>query len=192
MGSTSPSSSTHEDHALPVWQPIRGFDAPALLSDRPCCHARSARRGQGVAQELPNTHGLGCSLGYLAGRRPGPGARGGVGRSLQQLRLQVGPDGRVSGERRWLVLGREDVNTPKGRNHLGESAFRDQGPLIGMINPLSCRVLLVETKDSARLSGWVQWPKGRPRLELEASQSGPGAAVFFASFQRLLTPLHNP
>ena len=117
---------------------------------------------------------------------------GGVGRSLQQLRLQVGPDGRVSGERRWLVLGREDVNTPKGRNHLGEPAFRDQGPLIGMINPVSCRVLLVETKDSARLSGWVQWAKGRPRLELEASQSGPGAVVFFASFQRRLTPLHNP
>jgi hypothetical protein len=40
---------------------------------------------------------------------------GGVGRSLQQLRLTVGPDGRVSGERSWLVLGREDVNTPKGR-----------------------------------------------------------------------------
>ena len=117
---------------------------------------------------------------------------GGVGRSLQQLRLQVGPDGRVSGERRWLALGRKDVNTPKGRNHLGEPAFRDQGPLIGMINPVSCRVLLVETKDRARLSGWVHWVKGRPRLDLEASQSGPGAVVFFASFQRLLTPLHNP
>ena len=171
------------------------YGSPFVVSTLQRCSAMALVVMPDAAKALPRSCQTPMDLVALSGTWQAEALAqvpGGVGRSLQQLRLQVGPDGRVSGERRWLVLGREDVNTPKGRNHLGESAFRDQGPLIGMINPLSCRVLMVETKDSARLSDWVQWPKGRPRLELEASQSGPGAAVFFASFQRLLTPLHNP
>jgi hypothetical protein len=56
--------------------------------------------------------------------------------------------------------------------------------MIGWIEPRSCRVLLVETEDSGRVSGWLRRDAGGPFLELEVSQSGSGAVVVFADFRR--------
>jgi len=72
----------------------------------------------------------------------------------------------------------------QGRNRQGQPAFREVEPLIGWIEPRSCRVLLVETDDSGRLSGWLHRDATGPVLELEISQSGSGAVVVFADFRR--------
>lgn len=57
-------------------------------------------------------------------------------------------------------------------------------PLIGWIESRSCPVLLVETEDSGRVSGWLRRDASGPFLELEISQSGSGAVVLFADFRR--------
>ena len=108
---------------------------------------------------------------------------GGVASSRQRLELQVGSDGRVRGRRDWAALD----TTPgaiQGRDRQGQPAFGDVQPMIGWIEPRSCRVLLVETEDSGRVSGWLRRDAGGPFLELEVSQSGSGAVVVFADFRR--------
>jgi len=72
----------------------------------------------------------------------------------------------------------------QGRNRQGQPAFREVEPLIGWIEPRSCRVLLVETDDNGRLSGWLRRDAGGPFLELEISQSGRGAVVVLAHFRQ--------
>ncbi|MBM5799420.1 MAG: hypothetical protein FJ077_00960 [Cyanobacteria bacterium K_DeepCast_35m_m2_023] len=108
---------------------------------------------------------------------------GGVADSVQRLQLQVGADGRVRGQRDWAARD----TTPgaiQGRDRQGQPAFREVEPLIGWIEPRRCRLLLVETDDSGRVSGWLRRDAAGPFLELEISQSGRGAVVVFADFRR--------
>lgn len=107
----------------------------------------------------------------------------GVAPSRQRLQLQVGADGRVSAQRDWAALN-TGPGVVQGRNRYGQPAFVDVQPLIGWINPHSCRVLLVETHDSGQVSGWLRDEAGVPVLELEVSQSGPGAVVVMGVFRR--------
>jgi hypothetical protein len=109
--------------------------------------------------------------------------RGGVAASRQRLQLQVGADGRVRGQRDWAAV-QTGAGAVQGRNRQGQPALREVEPLIGWIEPRSCRVLLVETEDSGRVSGWLRRDAGGPFLELEISQSGSGAVVVFADFRR--------
>ena len=109
---------------------------------------------------------------------------GGVGRSLQNLALQVSDDGAVRGHRDWQVLDR-GVNAAQGRNRKGEAVSANRESVLGLVNPSSCRVLLVEDNDMGSLSGWLRLRQDQPVLELEATQSGKGAVVFFASFRKL-------
>lgn len=108
---------------------------------------------------------------------------GGVALSRQRLQLQVGPDGRVSGQRDWAAL-KTGPGAVQGRNRQGQAAFRDVQPMIGWINPRSCRVLLVETDDAGQVLGWLRDATGVPLLELEITQSGAGAVVVMAEFRR--------
>ncbi len=109
---------------------------------------------------------------------------GGVGRSLQTLVLQVSDNGAVRGHRDWEVLDR-GANAAQGRNRKGEPVSANRESVLGLVNPSSCRLLLVEDNDMGSLSGWVRLRQGQPVLELEATQSGKGAVVFFASFRKL-------
>lgn len=106
----------------------------------------------------------------------------GVAASRQRLQLQVGPDGRVRGQRDWAAV-QTGPGSVQGRNRQGEPTFQAVEPLIGWIEPRSCRVLLVETEDSGRISGWLRRDASGPLLELEISQSGRGAVVVFAAFR---------
>jgi len=108
----------------------------------------------------------------------------GVAPSLQRLQLQVGVDGRVRGQRDWAAL-RTAPGAIQGRDRQGRPAFAAVEPLIGWIEPRRCRVLLVETDDSGRISGWLRRDASGPLLELEISQSGRGAVAVFAEFRRL-------
>jgi hypothetical protein len=108
---------------------------------------------------------------------------GGVAPSRQRLQLQVGPDGRVRGQRDWAAV-QTGPGAVQGRNRQGQPAFQEVEPLIGWIEPRSCRVLLVETDDSGRVSGWLRRDASGPWLELEISQSGQGAVVVLAHFRR--------
>lgn len=110
----------------------------------------------------------------------------GVASSEQRLQLQVGRDGRVRGQRDWAALDTAP-GAIAGRDRRGHPAFRDVQPMIGWIEPRSCRLLLVETEDSGRVSGWLRRDAGGLVLELEISQSGSGAVVLFADFRRLLS-----
>ncbi|NDC34636.1 MAG: hypothetical protein EBZ51_04435 [Synechococcaceae bacterium WB9_2_112] len=109
---------------------------------------------------------------------------GGVAPSRQRLQLQVGADGRVRGQRDWaaVITGPGAV---QGRDRQGQAAYTDMQPMIGWIEPRSCRVLLVETEDAGRVSGWLRRQGGVPLLELEISQSGRGAVVVMAEFRQL-------
>jgi hypothetical protein len=109
---------------------------------------------------------------------------GGVAPSRQRLQLQVGSDGRVIGQRDWaaVFIGPGAV---QGRDRQGQASFTDVQPMIGWIEPRSCRVLLVETEDAGRVSGWLRRQVGGPVLELEISQSGRGAVVVMAVFRQL-------
>lgn len=107
----------------------------------------------------------------------------GVAPSRQRLQLQVGADGRVSAQRDWAALN-TGPGAVQGRNRHGQPAVVDVQPLIGWINPRSCRVLLVETHDSGQVAGWLREEAGVPLLELEVSQSGPGAVVVMGVFRR--------
>lgn len=109
----------------------------------------------------------------------------GVASSLQRLQLQVGSDGRVRGTRDWAALDTAP-GAIQGRDRHGNPAFRDVQPMIGWIERRQCRVLLVETEDNGRVSGWVRHEPGGPVLILEISQSGPGAVALFADFRRAL------
>lgn len=109
---------------------------------------------------------------------------GGVALSLQRLQLQVGRDGRVRGQRDWGAV-HTGPGAVQGRNRQGQPAFQGVEPLIGWIESRSCRVLLVETEDSGRVSGWLRRDASGLFLELEISQSGSGAVVLFADFRRL-------
>ncbi|MEB3234602.1 MAG: hypothetical protein VKM98_04155 [Cyanobacteriota bacterium] len=108
----------------------------------------------------------------------------GVAPSLQRLHLQIGADGRVRGQRDWAAL-QTTAGAIQGRDRQGRPAFAAVEPLIGWIEPRSCRVLLVETEDSGRISGWLRRDANEPLLELEISQSGRGAVAMLASFRRL-------
>ncbi|MBM5828701.1 MAG: hypothetical protein FJ050_11795 [Cyanobacteria bacterium M_surface_7_m2_040] len=107
---------------------------------------------------------------------------GGVAASRQRLQLQVGADGRVRGQRDWAAV-RTGAGAVQGRNRKGQPAFQEVEPLIGWIDPRSCRVLLVETEDNGQLSGSLRRDAGGPVLELAISQSGRGAVVVFADFR---------
>jgi hypothetical protein len=107
----------------------------------------------------------------------------GVAPSHQRLRLQVAADGRVRGQRDWAAL-QTGAQAPQGRARDGRPAFQDVQPLLGWIDPRSCRVLLVETEDAGRVEGWLRQHQGEPVLDLEVSQSGAGAVVVLARFQR--------
>lgn len=108
----------------------------------------------------------------------------GVAPSLQRLQLQVGLDGRVRGQRDWAAL-HTAPGAIQGSDRQGMPAFAAVEPLIGWIEPRRCRVLLVETDDNGRLSGWLRRDASGPLLELEISQSGRGAVAMFAEFRRL-------
>lgn len=108
---------------------------------------------------------------------------GGVAPSLQRLQLQVGRDGRVRGQRDWRAV-HTGPGAVQGNNRQGQPSFQGVEPLIGWIESRSCRVLLVETEDSGRVSGWLRRDASGPFLELEISQSGSGAVVLFADFRR--------
>ncbi|MEB3172695.1 MAG: hypothetical protein VKL97_02400 [Cyanobacteriota bacterium] len=107
----------------------------------------------------------------------------GVAPSRQRLQLQVGADGRVRAQRDWAALNTAQ-GAVQGRNQAGQPAFAAAEPMIGWINPLSCRVLLVETADSGQMSGWLRVVAGQPLLDLEITQSGVGAVVVMAAFRR--------
>jgi len=104
------------------------------------------------------------------------------GHNDPDLQLQVGPDGRVRGQRDWAAV-QTGPGSVQGRNRQGGPTFQAVEPLIGWIEPRSCRVLLVETEDSGRISGWLRRDASGPLLELEISQSGRGAVVVFAAFR---------
>jgi hypothetical protein len=106
----------------------------------------------------------------------------GVAPSRQRLQMQVGADGRVRAQRDWAALNTASGAVP-GRNQAGQLAFAAVEPMIGWIHPRSCRVLLVETQDTGQLSGWLRVVAGLPVLELEITQSGPGAVVVMAEFR---------
>jgi hypothetical protein len=108
---------------------------------------------------------------------------GGVAPSLQRLQLQVGRDGRVRGHRDWAAV-HTGPGAVQGLNRQGRPSFRAVEPLIGWIESRSCRVLLVETEDSGRVSGWLRSDGSGLFLELELSQSGSGAVVLFSDFRR--------
>ena len=108
---------------------------------------------------------------------------GGVARSRQTLVLQVNDNGALSGFRDWAVLDR-GASGVQGRNRLGQPVSANREPVLGMVDAASCRVLLVETKDAGSLRGWLRERQGQPVLELETTQSGQGAVVFFASFRK--------
>ena len=109
---------------------------------------------------------------------------GGVASSLQRLQLQVGRDGRVRGRRDWSAVHNTGLGAVQGHNRQGQPSFQAVEPLIGWIESRSCRVLLVETENSGRVSGWLRFDASGPFLELEISQSGSGAVVMFADFRR--------
>lgn len=109
---------------------------------------------------------------------------GGVARSRQTLELQVENNGALRGFRGWEVLDRGPAAV-QGRDRRGQPVSANREPVLGLLDPSSCRVLLVETKDSGSLRGWLRQRQGQPLLELEATQSGEGAVVFFASFQKV-------
>ena len=115
----------------------------------------------------------------------------GVALSRQRLQLRVGADGRVSAQRDWAALNNHP-GAVQGRDRYGRPAFGDVQPLIGWINPRSCRVLLVETHDAGQVSGWLRVEAGVPVLELEVSQSGPGAVVVMGVFRRQGVSLPSP
>jgi hypothetical protein len=108
---------------------------------------------------------------------------GGVAPSLQRLKLQVGRDGRVRGQRDWAAV-HTGPGAVQGHNRQGQPSFQAVEPLIGWIESRRCRVLLVEIEDSGRVSGWLRRDASGPFLELEISQSGSGAVVLFADFRR--------
>jgi hypothetical protein len=108
---------------------------------------------------------------------------GGVAPSLQRLQLQIGDDGRVRAQRDWAALNTAP-GAVQGRDRQGQPAFADVQPMIGWIDSTSCRVLLVETEDSGRVSGWLRDASGILVLDLEITQSGPGAVVVLAEFRR--------
>jgi hypothetical protein len=99
------------------------------------------------------------------------------------LQLQVGRDGRVRGQRDWAAV-HTGPGAVHGYNPQGQPSFQAVLPLIGWIESRSCRVLLVETEDTGRVSGWLRRDASGPFLELEISQSGRGAVVLFADFRR--------
>jgi hypothetical protein len=70
------------------------------------------------------------------------------------------------------------------QNSLKSSATIAVQSMIGWMNPRSCRVLLVETRDAGQVSGWLRVEAGVPVLELEVSQSGSGAVVVMGVFRR--------
>ncbi|MEB3104810.1 MAG: hypothetical protein VKN17_03410 [Cyanobacteriota bacterium] len=108
---------------------------------------------------------------------------GGVARSRQTLELQVDDNGALRGFRDWAVLDR-GASGVQGRNRLGQPVSANREPVLGLLDAASCRVLLVETKDAGSLRGWLREREGQPVLELETTQSGQGAVVFFASFRK--------
>jgi len=109
----------------------------------------------------------------------------GVADSEQLLQLQVGADGRITGERKWEAINKQPGAT-QGRDRLGQPAFRDVQPVIGWIEARNCRIVIVETEDRGRASGWLRRDASGPVLELEISQSGEGAVVLFADFRPIM------
>lgn len=65
------------------------------------------------------------------------------------------------------------------------AAFKAVEPMIGWIDPRSCRVLLVETDDASQVSGWLRDRAGALVLQLEITQSGPGAVVVIGDFRHM-------
>ena len=106
----------------------------------------------------------------------------GVADSRQLLQLVVGTNGQITGERKWEAINTNPGAT-QGRNRLGQPAFRDVQPVIGWIEARNCRIVLVETEDRGRATGWLRRDASGPVLELEISQSGDGAVVLFANFR---------
>ena len=80
---------------------------------------------------------------------------GGVAPSFQRLQLQVGRDGRVRGQRDWAAV-HTGLGAVQGHNRQGQPSLQAVEPLIGCIESRSCLVLLVETEDSGRVSGWLR------------------------------------
>lgn len=108
----------------------------------------------------------------------------GVAESQQLLQLEVGEEGQITGERRWEAINKKPGAT-QGRDQLGQPAFRDVQPVIGWLETRNCRIVLVETEDRGRATGWLRRDARGPILELEISQSGKGAVVLFADFRRI-------
>lgn len=54
----------------------------------------------------------------------------------------------------------------------------------GWIQPRTCRVVLVELEDRGQARGWLRLDASGPVLDLEIRQSGNGAVVLLATFQR--------
>jgi hypothetical protein len=152
----------------------------ALLVAMPLAAAQAAPALQAAA--CPSGAGLAALSGTWQAEALAH-VPGGVAPSRQRLQLQVGADGRVRGQRDWaaVITGPAAV---QGRDRQGQAAFADVQPMIGWIEPRSCRVLLVETEDAGRVSGWLRRQGGESVLELEISQSGRGAVVVMTVFRQ--------
>ena len=143
--------------------------------------------GRLVAAPPPEGCLPGLNLKALSGRWQADALAhvpGGVAPSRQRLQLEVGADGRVSGRRDWAAL-HTGTGALQGRNRQGQPTFRDGEPLIGWIDPRSCRVLLVETEDTGRVEGQLRQAAGAPVLDVAIAQSGAGAVVVMAVFRQL-------
>jgi hypothetical protein len=112
------------------------------------------------------------------------------GLSTQRLQLEVGANGQIRAKRDWTA-NNIGAGTIQGRNRLGKPAFLDSEAMIGWIEPRSCRIVMVELDDRGQANGWLRRDARGFYLQLEVSQSGTGAVVFFADFRRAAKELNR-
>ena len=116
--------------------------------------------------------------------------RAGVASSTQRLQLEVGANGQIRAKRDWTA-NNIGAGTIQGLNRLGKPAFQDSEAMIGWIQPRSCRIVMVELDDRGQANGWLRRDGRGFYLQLEVTQSGTGAVVFFADFRRSANGLNR-
>jgi hypothetical protein len=153
-----------------------------------CCMASLMPVAAAVATEGPEHCAAPSDLRLLSGRWQAQAlvhVSTGVASSQQELQLEVGANGEIRGQRSWEARN-TNPGAIRGRDRLGNPTFRDVQPMIGWIQPRTCRIVLVELEDRGQARGWLRRDASGPVLDLEISQSGNGAVVLFATFQRTM------
>ncbi len=108
--------------------------------------------------------------------------RAGVGQSVQRLEMQVSDQGVVKATRAWK--SNPSQGGPPGHDAQGNPTYANAEHLLGVFNPNTCRLTLVETDDDGQFSGQLLSRQGKPYLEMEYLQSGRIPVVFHTQLYR--------